>query len=297
MLVPVALMAAIGFVAETRGAVIGGKSIVAAGYAAAKDELEEMERRRARIASTRTPEQVGAAIEATRREPVRQGTRLRGTVEDISANCNRTDALTVEACRRITGLRQELADVEAGDRLDRQIGELRAKLEALRSQGGMQDTNVAASAVHHLVGRWVSLAQVLAGQNLLLPLAFEFWAMFGLVVVLDRRRRERPVVMVDDSAQTDAPAGAATEQTEMVATGRGAVAEFVRNGLEASEDSVMRRVELVDGYARWCAARRQVPVARAQFWEHFAGAGPAAGLKWSRRNGELVLSGVQLRSP
>lgn len=323
LLVLVGLTAAVGFISQTRSGVVGDHEMIVANYKDAERELGEVERRRQVIATERTSEQVNADIAGRLRAPVMEGTRVRGGVDGVSKDCTRTDPLTIEACKKIVELRQELADAVEAARLEQSMAAIRVRLAALRAQGGMQESNVQAGTLHKMLGTWLSLASIKIGLEFLVPVAAEFWAIVGLWVVTERSREPRrrsedaaevvepmqlttpavvpeargqPATRIQHEMTPQAPPSAATEPKLIAVDGTtiGAPEVFFKTCLQPDHGCMVRRAVLFECYRTWCAKSKFEPLEGRVFAKRFKEACDAAGVEWVKDGAEVCIARMQL---
>ncbi len=297
-----ALNSAIGFMAQTRGVVVGGREAVRASLLDAEREVEETTRRRATINTVRAPAQVESEIAAELVKPVMDGARLRGSVDQISSRCTRADTRTVEPCARINVLRQELANAAEATGLDRRLGDLRSKIETLRMKGGNVESNPQASMVSGLTRGWLSITEVVLAQSLFFPVLLELCAAFGLAIVLDGEkvrdglRGGRVARDQDASVPATAPTAAVVETPApaIVAPAQGEPEKFFQAMFRRADGASVPSSLLYRTYKSWCESNGLTIVDAETFVRRFKNESVRRGVTWATRDGKPHLIGVKL---
>lgn len=318
-----AINSAIGFVAQTKGAVVGGREAVRATLIDSETEIAAARARHATIKTTRATAEIEREIAAELAMPVMEGPRLRGTIEAISSRCTVADKRTIEACARINQLRVELASAAEATRLERQIGELRGKIETLRMKGGNVDTNPQAGLIAGLTRGWLSVAEVMLAQTMVLPILLELCAAFGLPLVVDGKRVRTMAAAAMASRQQVVPANA--EQTS-AHRGKQRLAEaaaatpadpppaipqpsvlvveatpttgdpevFFEVALRRDRNAMVERGALYPAYKNWCAQIGATALVGREFVDRFAAKCDAAEVRWVERDGKSYIAGRKL---
>jgi hypothetical protein len=124
-----------------------------------------------------------AAITALLLRPVESNQRIRGTVAEVSANCQRADARTTEACGEISQLRKDLAAANEEHDLDRRLSELTSQARQLRERGAMKAADPQAELLSRLSGGPLSPHDVGPALSLLLARTIELVSAFGPTVL------------------------------------------------------------------------------------------------------------------
>lgn len=316
LLTAFAMNSAIGFVAQTRGAVVGGREAIRATLIDSEGELASVITRRATIKTSRAPSEVESEIASELAFPVMDGQKLRGTVDFVSTRCTRADARTMDACGRINQLRLELASAAEAVRIDRRIGELRSKIEMLRMKGGNVDANPQAGMISALTRGWMSATEVVMAQTLIFPILLELCAAFGLPLVVDGRnvrqmagqvlaKHARPRAASEQPATViaDASSVAPVERRPPVETVEieppvrklsGAPEHFLERGLPRDPKGLVPQSRLYAAYKQWCVTTGCDPLTAGEFVERFRPACDAAGVRWTEREGKHYIAGRKL---
>ena len=198
---------ALGVAIEDRSSRTGNRETIVTNYEETKAELERLEKRRAALGAHRSAAEVEAAINAVLLRPVESYQRIRGTVGEISNNCQRADSRTMEACAEVAQLRKDLAAATEERDLDQRIAELTAQAQQLRERGGMKAADPQAQLLARLSGGRVSPDDVGPGLSLLLAMTIELVSAFGPTVLSsyaeateagERKQPDKPVGLVID---------------------------------------------------------------------------------------------------
>jgi hypothetical protein len=118
---------------EARSTRTGSRETILMNYGETVAEIERLEKRRKKLRAHRE-----AAINGLLTRPVESHQRLRGTVGDISNNCQRAGSRTLEVCADVSHLREELAVANEEHDLDRRLSELTSQARQLRERGAMK---------------------------------------------------------------------------------------------------------------------------------------------------------------
>ena len=129
---------ALGVAVEDRSTRTGSRESLVMTYAETQAELERLEKRRKGLRQHRPAAELDAAIKAALARPVESTQHLRGTVGDLSNNCQRAGSRTLEACAEVSHLREELAVANEERDLDRRLSELMGQARQLRERGAMR---------------------------------------------------------------------------------------------------------------------------------------------------------------
>ena len=167
-------------------------------YAETQAELERLEKRHKGLREHRPAAELDAAIKAVLARPVESYQHLRGTVGDLSNNCQRAGSRMLEACAEVSHLREELAVANEERDLDRRLSELTGQARQLRERGAMKPADPQAELLARLSRGWLSPHDVGPGLSLLLAVTIELVSAFGPTVLsayaeaTDSRGREQP---------------------------------------------------------------------------------------------------------
>ena len=282
-----ALMSAIGVATESRRTVMGGREAISASYHDAERELSEKRTRRMALKVERTAASIEAAIGVVFARPIKDGERVRGTVEKISDNCKRVDARTVDACEQIAVMRGELATAVEAARIDVRIDELQSQVGRLRDKGGAQETSPQASTLARLSFGFFTVRDIEFGLPLVFAIMIELVAEFGLFVT------NRAWRAMDDTGRRMAPPAAKAApapRRESI----GDVASFTATRLARARGGLLEVSEVYAGYVRWCAGQRAQPVGPAEFVAPFHRACEQNGIKMREKHQKIYCVNVAL---
>ncbi len=207
---------ALGVAVEDRSTRTGSRESLVMTYAETKAELERLEKRRTGLRAHRAAAELDAAIKAALARPVESTQHLRGTLGDLSNNCQRAGSRTLEACAEVSHLREELAVANEERDLDRRLSELTGQARQLRERGAMKPADPQAELLARLSHGWLSPHDVGPGLSLLLAVTIELVSTFGPTVLsayaeaTDSRGREQPAkalgLVIDYLAERIEPA-------------------------------------------------------------------------------------------
>ena len=189
---------ALGVAVEDRSTRTGSRETIVMNYEETITEMGRLEKRRTGLRAHRTAAELEAAINALLLRPVESNQRIRGTVGEISNNCQRVASRTTEACAEVSQLREELAAANEERDLDRQLSELMGQARQLRERGAMRPADPQAELLARLSRGWLSPHDVGPGLSLLLAVTIELISAFGPTVLsayaeaTDSRGREQP---------------------------------------------------------------------------------------------------------
>lgn len=167
------LMSAIGFAAHNRGAVTGGKEVIALRYQAALRDVAEVEAKLKAVPAAR-PQTV--VVES-----------LRGAEQDkrwaTSKNCTEATAVDSRAfCETYFKTKAELAAALEVVRLDERLAPLKQEVARLQSIGAMEEADIQATLLSRMTGVGVSTAQM--ALVMFVAVLVEIGAAFGLYLAM-----------------------------------------------------------------------------------------------------------------
>ena len=174
---------ALGVAVEDRSTRTGSRESLVMTYAETQAELERLEKRRKGLRQHRPAAELDAAIKAALARPVESTQHLRGTVGDLSSNCQRAGSRTLEACAEVSNLREELAVANEERDLDRRLSDLMGQARQLREQGAMRAADPQAELLARLSRGWLSPHDIGPGLSLLLAVTIELVSAFGPTVL------------------------------------------------------------------------------------------------------------------
>ena len=174
---------ALGVAVEDRSTRTGSRETIVMTYEETITEVGRLEKRRAGLRAHRTAAELEAAINALLLRPVESNQRIRGTVGEISNNCQRVASRTTEACAEVSQLREELAAANEERDLDRRLSELTGQARQLRERGATKATDPQAELLARLSGGRLSPRDVGPGLSLLLAMTIELVSAFGPTVL------------------------------------------------------------------------------------------------------------------
>jgi hypothetical protein len=174
----ISLASAVGFLAETHAASVGSREAVNEHYQDARAHLQDLQLQLTQVAKARAASIVEAAITAGQHD-VRWAR---------SAGCTTDTILSSrEFCRNQGLLDAELKAAREGVRLRGEIAKAAENLEAIKAEGGGQDSDPRGSMIAWLTG--LSAADVNYAIELCLAVLVEFAAAFGLFLALEGGRK------------------------------------------------------------------------------------------------------------
>ncbi len=174
---------AVGVAVEDRTTRSGSRETLVMNYEETSAELERLEKKRKGLREHRSAAEVEAAINAVLSRPVESYQRIRGTVGDLSSNCQRVDARTAEACAEASKLREELAAANEERDLERRLSELRSQVRELRERGAVRTADPQAELLARISGGRLSPHDIGPGLSLLLAITIELVSAFGPAVL------------------------------------------------------------------------------------------------------------------
>src|SRR5208337_5594594 len=179
--------------------------------------------------------------------PVESYQRIRGTVGEISNNCQRADSRTTEACAEVAQMRKDLAVATEERDLDQRISELTAQAWQLRERGGMKAADPQAQLLARLSGGRVSPDDVGPGLSLLLAMTIELVSAFG------------PTVL---SNYADATKGNDRTGGKRI----GLVIDYLSDRIEpAANTETLSESALYADYQAWCRASERMALPVLEF--------------------------------
>lgn len=167
------VVSAIGFAASNRGAVVGGKDVVAARFKAATHDVADVEGRIAKLASARPEAVIVQALRATEQD--RRFASSRSCTEATASDSR-------SFCETYFTTKAELAAASEGARLAKRLTELREEVARLQDAGAGQETDAQATLLARLSGFAVSTTQL--GLVIFLAVLVEICAAMGLYLAL-----------------------------------------------------------------------------------------------------------------
>jgi hypothetical protein len=219
-------------------------------YAETQAELERLEKRRTGLRQHRPTSELDAAIKAALARPVESYQRLRGTVGDLSSNCQRADTRTLEACAEVSHLREELAVANEERDLDRRLSELTSQARQLREQGAMRAADPQAELLARLSRGWLSAHDIGPVLSLLLAVTIELVSAFG------------PAVLSTYAEVTETGA----HHREPATSPLGLVIDYLADRIEpaASSETLSEGALYVD-YQAWCCTTNHTAMLASAF--------------------------------
>lgn len=163
------LISAVGFAASNRGAVTGGREVIAARYQAAVRDVAEVEGKVAALPKARPQAVIVEALRALEQD--RKWSTSKGCTEATASDSR-------VFCEGYFSTKAELASALEASRLDGRLGELRNEVARLRDVGAAQEVDVQATLLSRLTGFNVSAAQM--GLVIFVAVLVEIAAAFGL---------------------------------------------------------------------------------------------------------------------
>jgi hypothetical protein len=179
--VAVSTASALGFLAETHTASVGGRQAVNDRHLAAGARLEDLQTQLAQVAKAHAVAVVEAAIAAGRHDV--RWISSKGCTKDTAQSSR-------EFCREQGGLEGKLKAAREAARLRGQIAETNKTLEALKAEGGGQDADPRGSSIGRFTG--LSAADVNYAIELCMAVLVEFSAAFGLFLALEGAKDREP---------------------------------------------------------------------------------------------------------
>lgn len=227
------LMSAVGFAAHNRGAVTGGKEVIALRYQAALRDVAEVEGKLKALPASR-PE--GVIVEA-----------LRASEQDkrwsTSKSCAEATATESRAfCENYFKTKAELAAALEVSRLDARLQPLKLEVGRLQSVGATEEADVQAGMLSRFMGIGVSTAQM--ALVIFVAVLVEIGAALGLYLAIGwlpskpHGRRETTVSEV----YHDAP----VERQRVSVRKAAAVADVTDGQVVDAIDPPLRRLRIVN---------------------------------------------------
>jgi hypothetical protein len=170
----ISLASAVGFLAETHTASVGNRQGINENYVAAQARLKDLQFQLTQVPKARAVSIVEAAI-AVGRHDLRWATS-RGCTAD-------TKLASREFCQKQGAVDGELKAAREAVRLRDEIAKAAKVVEAVRAQGGGQDSDPRGSLFARFTG--LSSVEVNYGIELCLAVLVEFSAAFGLFLALE----------------------------------------------------------------------------------------------------------------
>ena len=295
-----AITSALGFAAEDRMAVVGGREAWAATYQEASRELHGLQQRRETLVSHRSVGEVEAAIAGRLSQPVLVGERVRGTVGSASNECRKPDQRTSQTCAAVAALREELAVAIEAARLDERVVELHRHVADARRQGGVTPPNPQAELIAWLSRGALSVKNISFALMLLLGGVIETLSAFGPAVVFGFLQ----VSGVTRSRMQDGPRRS-TPQRGIAGLSRGELVEHEPVGPvldyltectePTGETAAIGIDELHSDYERWCKAKEVSVATESAFVTEFDRLRSQPELAGVRKFGERYY-GIRLTS-
>jgi hypothetical protein len=267
------MVGAIGVYAQDRTTFIGGRQAKLTAYRERANEFAELDGKLTNPSTSRSVNEVDAAIEAILAQPVMRTERVVSTVGKLSARCSNDDRRTADACAQVARLRQERATAQHLRELETRRAELRRQLDSLREDGA----STLADPVAELFA-WLS-----RGQLSVRDIAFGFPLAFALLVELVSALGPAAVVAYADATRGigTLPGSSAPDRVmprhgglRLVPARRdgqaGSVLAWVGERAAPSSDArAMGIDELHADYEAWCAENGLNPLPSDAFGEDF----------------------------
>ncbi|MDH4980961.1 hypothetical protein [Hyphomicrobium sp. D-2] len=238
------LLSAIGFAAQTRGALVDSRDGASQEYARMQSAMAEANVRRKALPAHRS-----AAIVSEEIERHRQNRRWSATKGCVNA----TELQSREFCAAYFALRAELATAKEEDRLVGQIAVLQEESAKLRGRGAGQDSDPQVTLLSRIFGlgeESVRLSLIIA-----VALLVEIGASLGLFLASGHGGSEE----ADEQAQ---PPTSSPEP--------GPIEDFCLEALVSAPRSRISDDELLALYQGWCAAKSLAPMESEEFLSAFA---------------------------
>jgi hypothetical protein len=265
------MIGAIGIYAQDRATLVAERRDSADSRVERKRKIAEINRKLS-SASTRTVEQVDAAIAAILARPVwtRQQKAI-GTVGAISINCTRENRATIDACLEVAILRQERVQAEEASRLHEMSRQLEFEISTTRDVGASISVDTTAEFLAWLTNEQIHIDNIAFGFPLVFALLIELLSALGptaIVASANRRRHTRDEPR--DEVQRD-EAGHSLSRPALAGQGEPRhIAQWMAEQTEPSaEESMVSIVQLYDGYCQWCLRKRIVAIEIAVFERAF----------------------------
>ena len=219
-----ALVSAVGFAAANRGAITGGKEVVAARYDAAQRDVTEAETKLAGLPKARPQAVIVEALRALEQD--RKWTTSKQCTEATAADSRLF-------CEGYYGTKAELASALEAARLETRLGDLRTEVRRLQDVGAGQESDAQATLLSRLTGVQATTAQmalvvflavlVEIGASMGLYLAWGWWPDKPKAEKAEpkgkrtRRERDEPVSPVIEGHAVEADAVADATPMEIIA--------------------------------------------------------------------------------
>jgi hypothetical protein len=263
------LTGAIGVYAQDRTTLIGGRQVKAATLSEAEHEFQEIEAKLRAVRTERTVAQVDAAIAVVLARPVMAGSRMRGTVGRVSANCTKYEWATAEACLEVARLREERAAAEERARLQLRENELRQLMTTLRQSGGALPADPLAELFAWLSRGQLNVRDIALGFPLVFALLIEFVSAFGpmgIVAFAEATRRSE-----QESPSRRAMAGSAElEPSKASPAAHGRVVQWMAERTEPTASTAAIGVEALHAdYEVWCLRKGLEAASLEAFHQEF----------------------------
>lgn len=239
------LGSAIGFTALNRGAVVGGKDVIAARFAVASRDIGKVEAELAGLSHARPQSAIAEALRGLEQD--RKWSTSKGCTE-ATASDSRT------FCEGYFSAKSELATATERLRLDARLTALRSEIAALQEAGAGQDNDPQASMLARLTGVGVTTAQTVLIASV--AVLVEVLAAFGLYLAIgwlpERVKPAQPMPIKEaDTPQPDFAAPEVVTAPKPMRVARAATQKALpvpRGGLEDAEywSAPVRRLQLSD---------------------------------------------------
>jgi len=203
------LMSAIGFAAGNRGAVTGGKEVIALRYQAAVRDVAEVDNKLKALPPSRPQ---GVVVEA-----------LRGLEQDkrwsSSKNCTEATAGESRAyCEGYFKTKAELATALEAARLEERLTAHRGEVKRLQDVGAAEEADVQAGLLSRVVGVNVSTAQM--ALVMFVAVLVELGAAFGLYLATGFGMKPKAARVKVDAEILDEVPARASRRKKSQATGQ-----------------------------------------------------------------------------
>ena len=252
---------AVGAAIEDRSGRTGNRETVVMNYEELTADAKRLEEKRNSLREHRAASIVEAAIKAVFTRPIES---YRHTVGEASANCQRTDRRTADACGEVAQLQEELAAAKEENNLDREIAKLKVQARDLRDRGAIKSADPQAELLASITGGWVSPRDVGRALALLLAITIEVVSAFGLTVLSSyAEATEKGHAKPCDDAPTDAH----EKPAEVVP---GLVIDYVDARVEpAANTETVSESALYADYSAWCRAGGRAALTAGEFGAKF----------------------------
>jgi hypothetical protein len=173
---------ALGFLAETHAALVGGREAVNERHRAVKEKLGDLRAQLKRVVGARAATVVEGAIAVLKHDE--RWASSRGCTKDTGQEVR-------EFCRQQGALETELREAREAARLRAEVAKRQVTIEALETAGGGADADPRGSLIAHLSG--LRSLDVTSGLELCVAVLIELCAAFGLLLAVEGSKdRDQP---------------------------------------------------------------------------------------------------------